>query len=117
LILHKKWASPLAFRPSGRTTSTIESKTDRAHPPGLRLGRKQAFAALAGRCSAADAECLRQARRSPTVSGWRDIIPARCSFCGNGLVFTAISRVARGICLATGHGIKTGCTRRPGAPS
>jgi len=29
---------------------------------GTWLGRKQAFAALAGRCSAADAECLRQMR-------------------------------------------------------
>jgi hypothetical protein len=40
----------------------IESKIDKAHQLGLWLGRKQAFAALAGRCSAADAECLRQIR-------------------------------------------------------
>lgn len=34
---------------------------------GTWLGRKQGFAALAGRCSAADAECLRTIRqkRSP----------------------------------------------------
>ena len=31
---------------------------------GIWLGRKQAFSAVAGRCSAADAECLRQIRES-----------------------------------------------------
>jgi hypothetical protein len=31
---------------------------------GIWLGRKQAFSALAGRCSAADAECLREIRES-----------------------------------------------------
>jgi hypothetical protein len=31
---------------------------------GVWLGRKQAFGAIAGRCSAADAECLRQMRES-----------------------------------------------------
>src|SRR5262249_30281111 len=31
---------------------------------GAWLGRKQAFSLIAGRCSAADAECLRQARDS-----------------------------------------------------
>ena len=31
---------------------------------GIGLGRKQAFSAVAGRCSAADAECLRQIRES-----------------------------------------------------
>jgi hypothetical protein len=31
---------------------------------GVWLGRKQAFSAIAGRCSAADAECLRQIRES-----------------------------------------------------
>jgi hypothetical protein len=33
---------------------------------GIWLGRKQAFSAVAGRCSAADAECLRQIRESKT---------------------------------------------------
>jgi hypothetical protein len=40
----------------------IEKKTDDAYQLGAWVGRKQAFAALAGRCSAADAECLRQIR-------------------------------------------------------
>ena len=31
---------------------------------GIWLGRKQAFSVVAGRCSAADAECLRQIRDS-----------------------------------------------------
>jgi len=38
----------------------IETKTENVFQLGNWLGRKQAFAALAGRCSAADAECLRQ---------------------------------------------------------
>jgi hypothetical protein len=42
----------------------IETKTDEAYQLGTWVGRKQAFATLAGRCSAADAECLRQARES-----------------------------------------------------
>jgi len=42
----------------------IETKTDDAYQLGTWVGRKQAFATLAGRCSAADAECLRQARES-----------------------------------------------------
>ena len=37
-------------------------KTDAAYQLGAWMGRKQAFASLAGRCSAADAECLRQIR-------------------------------------------------------
>ena len=41
----------------------MESKSiEEAVGLGTWLGRKQAFAALAGRCSAADAECLRQMR-------------------------------------------------------
>jgi hypothetical protein len=39
-------------------------KTDEVYQLGAWMGRKQAFASLAGRCSAADAECLRQARES-----------------------------------------------------
>ncbi len=42
----------------------IEIKTDEAYQLGAWVGRKQAFAEVAGRCSAADAECLRQARES-----------------------------------------------------
>ena len=40
----------------------IDTKTDAAYQLGTWMGRKQAFASLAGRCSAADAECLRQIR-------------------------------------------------------
>ena len=40
----------------------IDTKTDAAYQLGAWMGRKQAFASLAGRCSAADAECLRQIR-------------------------------------------------------
>ena len=36
--------------------------TDDIYQLGAWMGRKQAFASLAGRCSAADAECLRQIR-------------------------------------------------------
>lgn len=43
-------------------TTTITPKTDDAYELGTWIGRRQAFAALAGRCSAADAECLRQTR-------------------------------------------------------
>jgi len=39
-----------------------EIKTDEVYQLGAWMGRKQAFASLAGRCSAADAECLRQIR-------------------------------------------------------
>jgi hypothetical protein len=42
----------------------IETKTDGAYQLGAWVGRKQAFAEVAGRCSAADAECMRQARES-----------------------------------------------------
>jgi hypothetical protein len=42
----------------------IEKKTEDAYQLGTWVGRKQAFAALAGRCSAADAECIRQAWES-----------------------------------------------------
>jgi len=52
----------------------IEKKTDDAYQLGAWVGRKQAFAALAGRCSAADAECLRQDRKASsnahTRSAW-----------------------------------------------
>jgi hypothetical protein len=41
-----------------------EIKTDGAYQLGAWVGRKQAFAEVAGRCSAADAECMRQARES-----------------------------------------------------
>jgi hypothetical protein len=51
------------------------------------LGRKQAFAALAGRCSAADAECLRQVRngkmyRSLKLS-WREFCKQRLGISGS----------------------------------
>ena len=39
----------------------IDKKTNDAYQLGTWVGRKQAFSALAGRCSAADAECVRQA--------------------------------------------------------
>ncbi len=42
----------------------IETKADGAYQLGAWAGRKQAFAEVAGRCSAADAECMRQARES-----------------------------------------------------
>jgi len=40
----------------------ITAKTEEIYELGAWMGRKQAFASLAGRCSAADAECLRQIR-------------------------------------------------------
>jgi hypothetical protein len=59
----------------------IEKKTDDAYQLGAWVGRKQAFAALAGRCSAADAECLRQARESKQYRalglGWRQFCKQR----------------------------------------
>lgn len=39
-----------------------KTKTDVAYQLGTWMGRKQAFTSLAARCSAADAECLRQIR-------------------------------------------------------
>ena len=39
-----------------------------AYELGEWMGRKQAFSSLAGRCSAADAECLRQATQAQP--GW-----------------------------------------------
>jgi hypothetical protein len=46
------------------TTTMTPTKMDDAFDSGTWLGRKQAFAELAGRCSAADAECLRQVRKA-----------------------------------------------------
>jgi hypothetical protein len=43
-------------------TTIVKTKIDEVYELGTWVGRKQAFAELAGRCSAADAECLRQAR-------------------------------------------------------
>ena len=40
----------------------IRTKDNEAYQLGTWMGRKQAFTSLAGRCSAADAECLRQIR-------------------------------------------------------
>lgn len=40
-----------------------ETNTDNVFDLGTWLGRKQAFAAIAGRCSAAEAECLRNIRQ------------------------------------------------------
>jgi len=37
---------------------------------GTWIGRKQAFATIAGGCSAADAECLRQMRDQRTYREW-----------------------------------------------
>jgi hypothetical protein len=42
--------------------TTIQTNQDAIFDVAAWVGRKQAFAALAGRCSAADAECLRQVR-------------------------------------------------------
>ena len=41
---------------------SIETHKDAAYEVGTWVGRRQAFATLAGSCSAADAECLRQVR-------------------------------------------------------
>ena len=43
-------------------STTIQTQSGEILELGTWLGRKQAFAELAGRCSAADAECLRQVR-------------------------------------------------------
>ncbi len=42
--------------------TTSRTKSDEIYDLGTWMGRKQAFSALAGRCSAADAECLRQVK-------------------------------------------------------
>jgi hypothetical protein len=65
----------------------IETKTENVFQLGNWLGRKQAFAALAGRCSAADAECLRQVRngkmyRSLKLS-WREFCKQRLGISGS----------------------------------
>ena len=67
----------------------IEKKTDDAYQLGAWVGRKQAFAALAGRCSAADTECLRQvhAQRGPPLHSCRTAVGrphnTRCPFSAN----------------------------------
>lgn len=43
-----------------------DMKTDKAVDLGRWLGRRQAFALVAGRCSAADAECIRKMRTEKT---------------------------------------------------
>ena len=45
-----------------RSSEIVQSKTDEVYDLGTWIGRKQTLAALAGRCAAADAECLRQVR-------------------------------------------------------
>ncbi len=42
--------------------TTIQTNKDEVYDLGAWIGRKQAFAELAGRCSAANAECMRQVR-------------------------------------------------------
>ena len=48
--------------PAGLENTKNSAKHEAAFESGTWVGRKQAFAELAGRCSAATAECLRQAR-------------------------------------------------------
>ncbi len=65
----------------------IETKTDDAYQLGTWVGRKQAFAALAGRCSAADAECLRRVRNSKMYRAlkmsWREFCKQRLGMSGS----------------------------------
>jgi hypothetical protein len=56
----------------------IETKTENVFQLGNWLGRKQAFAALAGRCSAADAECIRRLREE---RNYRMLAPSWGEFC------------------------------------
>jgi hypothetical protein len=55
------------------------SKMDDVFDLGAWLGRKQAFAAVAGRCSAADAECLRTIRQKKLYRArgvtWQEFCP------------------------------------------
>ena len=44
------------------SSEIVQSQTDEVYELGAWIGRKQTLAALAGRCAAADAECLRQVR-------------------------------------------------------
>jgi hypothetical protein len=47
------------------TTKAVEEACD--FELGMMLGTRKAFASVAGRCSAADAECLRRLREKKTV--------------------------------------------------
>ena len=50
----------------------------RAHDLGRWMGRRDAFGAIAGRCSAADAECLRLIRDK---KAYVDLAPSWDEFC------------------------------------
>ena len=65
LILRRALISSLSFSKSGElgmSENKIAPALGQAYELGQWMGRKQAFSGLAGRCSAADAECLRQIR-------------------------------------------------------
>src|SRR3974377_583102 len=65
LILRRALISFLSFSKSeelGVREKKIAPALGQAYELGQWMGRKQAFSGLAGRCSAADAECLRQIR-------------------------------------------------------
>jgi hypothetical protein len=59
----------------------VETRSDAAYEVGTWIGRRQAFAALAGSCSAADAECLRQVRNRKQYRtlgmNWREFCQKR----------------------------------------
>ena len=63
--------------------STIQTESGEFLELDNWLGRKQAFAKLAGRCSAADAKCLRQVsirhRQTPATRARRQFLPARAT--------------------------------------
>jgi len=67
--------------------ATISTRSDEILELGTWLGRKQAFAELAGRCSAADAECLRRVRNGKMYRtlklSWRQFCKQRLGISGS----------------------------------
>ena len=65
----------------------IQTPSGEVLEAGTWLGRKQAFAELAGRCSAADAECLRQLRNRKLYRklrlSWRDFCSQHMGISGS----------------------------------
>jgi hypothetical protein len=67
-------------------TTTAPADYTAAFDLGQMLGRRQAFGAIAGRCSAADAECLRRMRDQKLylqrAASWAEFCPQYLGFSG-----------------------------------
>ncbi len=72
----------LIIEPTQELASAQQQQTGEAIDLGMWLGRRQAFALMAGRCSAADAECIRDIRKQKR---YRTLQMTWEQFCGERL--------------------------------